>query len=162
MQFVVHRDPVGRAASHHIARADLAPFGLDGRVEQLWLRALNDGSHQVACIPFAAYGIALGDTVLLDDEDYVSEVVGTAWHRTLRLVFVPGLPADDLRAAADGMRAETGAAGLLSEWEGDRLVAVDVPPDVEPAGLLAVMGALVEAGHARWEWADAMPFAARS
>lgn len=100
--------------------------------------------------------------MLLDDEDYVSEVVGTAWHRTLRLAFVPGLPADDLRAAADGIRAETGAAGLLSEWEGDRLVAVDVPPDVEPAGLLAVMGALVEAGHARCEWADAMPFAARS
>ncbi|WP_326674390.1 DUF6193 family natural product biosynthesis protein [Streptomyces sp. NBC_01257] len=43
------------------------PFDLDGQVEQLWLKAVNDGSYEVACIPFSAYGIALGDVVLLNN-----------------------------------------------------------------------------------------------
>ncbi|WP_042365848.1 DUF4265 domain-containing protein [Streptacidiphilus neutrinimicus] len=158
MQFIVHEDPVGRTATNYIARADLAPFGLDGQVEQLWLKAVNDGSYEVACIPFSVYGLALGDTVLLNEHDYVSEIVKAAWHRTLRLLFVPGLPPAHLRQAAEAIRAEVNAAGLLSEWNGDRFVAVDVPPNTEPARLFAVMEAAVDAGHAFWEWADVMPF----
>lgn len=158
MQFVVHEDPVGRAAPNYIARADLAPFELDGQVEQLWLNALNDGSYEVACIPFSVYGLALGDTVLLNDDDYVSEVVKTSWHRTLRLLFAPGLSPAELRRGAEAIRAEITAAGLRSEWNSDRLVAVDVPPNAEPTRLFAVMEAVVDAGRALWEWADARPF----
>lgn len=158
MQFIVHEDPVGRTATNYIARADLAPFGLDGQVEQIWLKAGNDGSYEVACIPFSTYGLALGDTVLLGEDDYVREVVKTSWHRTLRLLFVPGLPPAQLRQAAEVIRAEVSAAGLLSEWNGDRFVAVDVPPNTEPARLFAVMEGAVDADHAFWEWAHTMPF----
>ncbi|WP_329491960.1 DUF4265 domain-containing protein [Kitasatospora sp. NBC_01246] len=162
MQLIVHEHPVGRAATNYIARADLAPFGLDGQAEQLWLKAVNDGSYEVACIPFSTYGIALGDTVLLNDDDYVSEVVGTSQHRTLRLLFTPDLPASDLQLAAGRIKTEITAAGLLSEWNGERFVAVDVPPNAEPSELFAVMEAAVNAGHAFWEWANAMPFASSS
>jgi hypothetical protein len=158
MQFVVHEQPVGRAWTNYIARADLAPFGLDGQAEQLWLKAVNDGSYEVACIPFATYGIALGDVVVLNDDDYVSEVVRTSWHRTLRLLFTPDLPPVDLQKAADAIKTEIIAADLLSEWNGARFVVVDVPPDVEPSKLFAVMEAAVSAGQAFWEWADATPF----
>ncbi|MGW6971538.1 DUF4265 domain-containing protein [Streptomyces sp. NPDC054952] len=65
------------------------PFDLDGQVEQLCLKAVNDGSYEVACIPFSAYGIALGDVVLLNNDDYVIEVVRNSWHRTLRLFSFP-------------------------------------------------------------------------
>jgi hypothetical protein len=157
MQFIVHEDPAGRAATNYIARVDLAPFGLDGQIEQLWLMALNDGNYEVACIPFSAYGLALGDTVLLNDDDYVSEVVKTSWHRTLRLLFVPGLPRVALRQGSEAIQAEVAMAGLRSEWNGDRFVAVDVPPSTEPTRLFAVMKAAVDAGHAFWEWADARP-----
>ncbi|MFJ3221465.1 DUF4265 domain-containing protein [Kitasatospora sp. NPDC086801] len=162
MQFIVHEHPVGRAATNYIARADLAPFGLEGQVEQLWLKAINDETYKVACVPFSVYGLALGDTVLLNDDDYVSAVVGTSRHRTLRFLFIPDLPASDLQPVAERIKAEITAAGLLSEWNGDRFVAVDVPPGVEPSGLFAVMEAVVNAGHAFWEWADAKPFASRS
>ncbi|MGW7529866.1 DUF4265 domain-containing protein [Streptomyces sp. NPDC054783] len=162
MHFVVHEQPVGRAATNYIARADLTPFGLDGQVEQLWLKAVNDGSYEVACIPFSTYGIALGDIVVLNDDDYVSEVVRNSRHRTLRLLFTPDLLPADLQKAADEIKAEIIAADLLSEWNGERFVAVDVPPDIEPSRLFAVMEAAVNAGHAFWEWADAKPFASPS
>ncbi len=158
MQFVVHEQPVGRTSTNYIARADLAPFDLDGQVEQIWLKAVNDGSYEVACIPFSAYGIALGDVVVLNDDDYVIEVVRNSWHRTLRLLFTPDLPPADLQKATDEIKTEIIAADLLSEWNGARLVAVDVPPDAEPSKLFAVMEAAVNTGHAFWEWADARPF----
>ena len=157
MQFIVHEDPVGRAATNYIARADLAPFGLDGQVEQLWLTVVNDGSYQVACIPFSTYGLALGDTVLLHD-DYIINVVGTSRHRVLRLLFTPDLPLGELQRTAEAIRTEITAAGLLSEWNGDRFVAVDVPPNAAPSQLFAAMETAVSAGHAFWQWADAMPF----
>lgn len=52
-EFIVHDDPVGRAASNYIAHADLAPFGLDGQMEQLWLKPLNDGTFAIAAYPSA-------------------------------------------------------------------------------------------------------------
>lgn len=100
--------------------------------------------------------------MLLDEDNYVSEVVRACGHRTLRLLFTPDLPAIDLQQAADRIKTEIIAADVLSEWNGERFVAVDVPPNVEPVGLFAVMEAVVNAGHAFWEWADAMPFATRS
>ncbi|WP_331765705.1 DUF4265 domain-containing protein [Embleya sp. NBC_00896] len=159
MQFIVHEHPVGRGATNYIARADLGPFGLDGRVEQLWLTALNDGSYEVACIPFFTYGLGLGDTVLLNENDYVGEVVGTSWHRVLRILITPDLPSADLEKAVAEVKAEIVAAGLLSEWSGDRFAAVDVPPGDEPSKLFAVTETTVTAGVAFWEWADAMPLA---
>ncbi|MFD9635585.1 DUF4265 domain-containing protein [Streptomyces violascens] len=163
MRFIVHNDPVGRSTGNYIARADLAPFGMDGQVEQLWLKPPNDdGSYEVACIPFFTYGLALGDTVLLTDDDYVSAVIKTAGHRTLRLLFIPNLPTADLQQAADRIRADILAAGLLSEWNGERFVAVDIPPGADAPKLIAVMEDVVNKGQAFWEWASSRPFSTRS
>ncbi|MFJ6368544.1 hypothetical protein ACIQK5_10245 [Streptomyces virginiae] len=70
-KFFVHDEPVGRAETNYIAQADLAPLGLDGQVEQLWLKPLDDGTF-----PFQTYGLALGDRVRLSANDQVSEVMG--------------------------------------------------------------------------------------
>ncbi|MGW1910416.1 DUF4265 domain-containing protein [Streptomyces sp. NPDC002076] len=162
MKFIVHDDPVGRSTSNYIAQADLGPFGLDGQVEQLWLKPANeDGSYEVACIPLFTYGLALGDTVLLTGDDHVSEVVRTAGHRTLRLLFVPDLPTADLQRATERIKAEVLAAGLLSEWSGERFIAVDIPSDTGAPGLIAVTEEMVHKGQAFWEWASGRPFSAR-
>ncbi|WP_329537378.1 DUF4265 domain-containing protein (plasmid) [Streptomyces sp. NBC_01450] len=158
MKFIVHDDPVGRSASNFIARADLASFGMGGQVEQLWLKAVANMTYEVACIPFFTYGLALGDTVLLTDDNYVNELVRASGHRALRMMFVLELPAEDRQQAADRIRAEISQAGLLSEWSGERYVAVDVPPNTEPSSLFAVMESAVNAGDAFWEWASARPF----
>jgi hypothetical protein len=160
IQFIVHDDPVGRAHSNYIAHADLAPFGLDGQKEQLWLNPLNDGTFSIACIPFHTYGLALGDRVVLSDDDEVTEVVGLSWHRVLRLLFVPGLAPEQLAQAVDRIKSGISAAGLLSEWSGDRHVAVDIPPNADASRLFEIMEREVTEGRAFWEWADAMPFSA--
>ncbi|MFD7909530.1 DUF4265 domain-containing protein [Streptomyces sp. NPDC059752] len=104
----------------------------------------------------------MGDAVVLNDFGYVSEVVRKSSHRTLRLVFTPDLPPADLQKAADEVKTEIVAADLLSEWNGARSLAVDVPPDVDASHLFAAVEAAVNAGHAFWEWADAMPCAGPS
>ncbi|MEU1482822.1 DUF4265 domain-containing protein [Streptomyces sp. NPDC005752] len=161
-KFIVHDDPVGRAASNHIAHADLAPFGLDGEVEQLWLRPLGDGTFSISCIPFRTYGLALGDRVLLSVDDEISEVVETSRHRVLRMLLMPGPEPTRLVEASARIRREIDAAGLLSEWSGDRHVAVDVPPRAAPTELFKVMEREAAEAGAFWEWADAMPFSSRS
>ncbi|MEU3558547.1 DUF4265 domain-containing protein [Kitasatospora sp. NPDC006786] len=161
IEFIVHDDPVGRAQSNYIAHADLAPFGLDGQKEQLWLKPLNDGTFSIACIPFRTYGLALGDRVVLSDDDEVAEVATLSWHRVLRLLFIPGLAPAQLAQAVDRIKSEISTAGLLSEWSGDRHVAVDIPPNTDASRLFEFMEHEVTEGRAFWEWADAMPFSAR-
>ncbi|MEU9073881.1 DUF4265 domain-containing protein [Kitasatospora sp. NPDC048538] len=161
IEFIVHDDPVGRAQSNYIAHADLAPFGLDGQKEQLWLKPLDDGTFSIACIPFRTYGLAFGDQVVLSDGNEVAEVVALSSHRVLRLLFVPGLPSAQLNGAVDRIYKEIGTAGLLSEWSGDRHVAVDIPPNTDASQLFAIMEREVTEGRAFWEWADAIPFSAR-
>ncbi|MGW6982436.1 DUF4265 domain-containing protein [Streptomyces sp. NPDC054932] len=155
--YIVHEDPVGRAERNYIAQADLAPFGLDG-VEQLWLKPLGDGTFAVSCIPFRTYGLALGDRVRLSESDQVSEIVEPSSHRVLRMLLMPAPTPQQLTETTDRIRTEINAAGLLSEWSGDRHVAVDVPPGAQPAALFDIMQCEVSAGRAHWEWADTMPF----
>lgn len=157
-KFIVHDEPVGRAETNYIAQADLAPFGLDDQVEQLWLKPLDDGTFSVACIPFQTYGLALGDRVRLSANDQVSEVMGSSSHRVLRMLLMPVPDPKQLTETTDRIRSEIDAAGLLSEWSGDRHVAVDIPPEVKPSKLFVIMQHEVSEGRAFWEWADAMPF----
>ncbi|WP_326718093.1 MULTISPECIES: hypothetical protein [unclassified Streptomyces] len=49
-------------------------------------------------------------------------------------------------------------SGLLSEWHGERFVAIDVPPGTDMSPLFALLQREVDEAGAFWEWADAMPF----
>ncbi|WUD78375.1 DUF4265 domain-containing protein [Streptomyces sp. NBC_00510] len=158
MEFIVHDEPVGRAQSNYIAHADLAPFGLDGQLEQLWLKPLEDDTFSIACIPFRTYGQALGDRVRLSEDDQVSDVVSFSRHRVLRMLLMPSPDPERLAEAIARIKVEIDAAGLLSEWSGTRHVAVDVPPQANPSKLFAVMEREVSEAGAFCEWADVMPF----
>ncbi|MEV0990820.1 DUF4265 domain-containing protein [Streptomyces sp. NPDC049949] len=160
-KFIVHDEPVGRVQSNYIAQADLAPFGLDGQMEQLWLTPLKDDTYSIACIPFQTYGLALGDRVRLSANGQVSEVVGSSSHRVLRMLLMPAPDPKQLTETMDRIRTAIDAAGLLSEWSGDRHVAVDIPPEAEPSVLFDIMQREVSEGRAFWEWADAMAFSAQ-
>ncbi|MGW5231194.1 DUF4265 domain-containing protein [Streptomyces nodosus] len=133
--------------------------GLDGQIEQLWLKPLNDGTFSIACIPLRVYGLALGDRVLLSEDDEVNEVVGLSWHRVLRML-MPNPDPKRLIEATARIKHEIDSVGLLSEWSGDRHVAIDVPPQTTPSQLFDVMQREVAEARAFWEWADAMPFSA--
>lgn len=160
--FIVHDDPVGRAARNYLAQADLAPFGLDGQMEQLWLKPLDDGTFTIVCIPFCTYGLALGDRVRLSGNDRVAEVLGFSGRRVLRMLLMPGPDPERLPQAVARIKNTIKEAGLLSEWNGDRHLAVDIPSQTNPSKLFEVMEREVTQAGAFWEWADARPFSAGS
>jgi hypothetical protein len=158
MQYIVHQDPVGRAESNYIAQADLAPFDLDGQIEQLWLLPEEDGTYAVACIPFMTYGLALGDRVRLSAEIRVVEVVQTSGHRVLRALLRPSADTKRLDRSINLIKNSIKESGLLSEWHGERFVAIDVPPGTDMSPLFALLQREVDEAGAFWEWADAVPF----
>lgn len=156
MKFIVHECPVRRGESDYIARADLAPFGLDGEAEQLWLKSLEDGSFEMCCIPFRTYGISLGDVVALSlDGTKIARLVRKSGRKVLR-VFL--LEAPDVLSVAREFDAEVSRLGLLSEWSGGRHAAVDVPVGADVASLIGLLEREEAASRAFWEWADAVSF----
>lgn len=152
--YIAHSSPVHRAESNYIAMIALGPFGLDDHLEQVWLRR-DAGGAVLCCIPFCAYGVALGDTVQLSgDGSTVVAITQRSGRRTLR-VLVPGDQGRvETRAAAAVIQQQAARADLLSEWSGDRHVAIDVPPGATPTPLIDHL----ETNHVHWEWNDAKPF----
>ena len=107
--YINHEDPARRPDRAYMAMADLAPFGSPDTCEQLWLKPLDGGEYEVCCIPFRAYGIALGDRVGLSARDFVDRVVHHSGRRVLRVLFIdprpqPGGP--DLRQGFDFLEVD--------------------------------------------------------
>lgn len=158
MQIIVHDDPVGRARINLIGQADLAPFGLDEQVEQLWFLPEVTGTHELACIPFRTHGLALGDRVRLSPESQVLEIAEPSGHRVLRALLRPGHDAGRLSRSIGRIKDTVEDSGLLSEWNGARFVAIDVPPRTDVSELVEVLRREAHEAGALWEWADAMRF----
>jgi hypothetical protein len=154
VKFIVHEEPALRADSNYIARIDLRPFGFDDEVEQVWLQRTADGMAVLCCIPFRAYGIALGDSVSIAPDSYVTEVTARSGRRVLRALIVEPDPAD----AAAELERHIVRAELRFEWSGGRHVAIDVPQGVQPSELLDYLDEREAAGNLHWEWADVEPF----
>ncbi|MEV7098127.1 DUF4265 domain-containing protein [Amycolatopsis sp. NPDC051045] len=153
--YVTHEDPVWRPEPAYIALVDLAPFGLDGQQEQVWLKPSADGGLEVACIPFCAYGMALGDRVALADERFVARVVARSGRRVFRVFFTEPRPPGDAREA---LRTAIAEGGFLAEWQGDRHVAIDVPEGAATSAVWMAVREEIENQTAYWEWADGEPF----
>ncbi|MEU9234435.1 DUF4265 domain-containing protein [Streptomyces subrutilus] len=104
----------------------MAPFGLAGQTEQLWLKPLVDGTSTIACTPFCTYGLALGDRVLLSEDDQVTEVIGFFGQPVLRMFLMPSPDPERLVQGITRVKNTIKEAGLLSEWNGERHVAVAI------------------------------------
>jgi hypothetical protein len=160
VKFIVHDRPALRAESNYIARVDLAPFGFDGLVEQVWLRQLSDLEFSMGCIPFRAYGLALEDVVgLSPDGISITELIRPSGRRAIRALLVPDLAPGDKDGISERLDAVAGDLELLREWSGDRHIAIDVPPGSNIQPLLDLLISEQDAGHLRWEWADVTSFA---
>ncbi|MFD7908660.1 DUF4265 domain-containing protein [Kitasatospora sp. NPDC059747] len=139
-----------------MAKVDLAPFDLAGMLEQLWLRELEEGGgYEVCCIPFYAYGLALGDVVGKSGSDTVDSLISKSGRRVLRVFFAEPRPSVDSRSA---LRSAVDLAGLLSEWNGDRLAAIDVPDISVMQPVFDSVQSEIQNGTAFWEWSDAKNF----
>jgi hypothetical protein len=159
IQFIVHEQPVLRSESDYIARIALGPFGFEGQFEQVWLRRVRTGEGMLCCVPFRAYGVGLRDTVRISaDGSTVVEVVRRSGNRAIRALLTAKSTPKQMRATAAGIEERIVQLGLLSEWSGDRHVAIDVPADADPSMIVGYLDESELAGGLRWEWNDAERF----
>ncbi|MFD6328406.1 DUF4265 domain-containing protein [Streptomyces niveus] len=157
--YITHDDPVWRPAENgYVALVDLAPFGFEGEQEQVWLRGVGEGEFEVCCVPFRIYGMSLGDKVELSDGRFVSGVVARKGRKVFRVFFADPRPATATLDSRGPLRAAVLAGGFLSEWSGDRHVAIDIPDLSDPSAIFAAIDEEVRNETAYCEWGDSEPF----
>lgn len=98
----VHDDPVWRDRSDLIIAASIDPGSTGVTTEQLWARREGD-RYEICCIPFFVYDLVLGDTVEVDADHLVTEVV----ERLGRFVFRVHVGEPDRRSATQWRSTRT-------------------------------------------------------
>lgn len=91
-KFALHLNPIWREKANFVINYEL---GVEPdkpgviQMEQLWAKRLEENRFMVCCIPFFAYGLALGDEVLTAPKDKMSfivqNVVRPSGHFTFRV-----------------------------------------------------------------------------
>ncbi|MEQ1607094.1 MAG: DUF4265 domain-containing protein [Pyrinomonadaceae bacterium] len=127
-KIVIHDFPAWREKANFIIGANLTSQGLSDLAtsEQIWARQIKADVFEICCIPFFAYGFALGDWVITrddgDDKYIINSVLERKGHTTYRL-FLPSN--EETNAIID----EIISLECLVEvrWRKSRLIAIDAP-----------------------------------
>ncbi len=126
----------------------------------LWAEPLGSDRYRVESCTFFAYGISRDDVVRApprpeDGAPVLEHVMEKGGHRTLRVALDPGIELDGapVRALLDRIVE----AGCTHEALRPKLVAVDLPSEVDVARVVALLEAGVRDGLLLWEWADPRP-----
>lgn len=125
---ITHDFPVWRKKANFILALNLAGPDVpkEWKWEQIWARKIEDNTFEVCCIPFFAYGLALGDLVnthTLNGKQYViNEVIERMEHSTFRVWF---LEIEKWSFVIKNIQK----LGCLVEirWEKSKLIAIDAP-----------------------------------
>jgi len=150
VRHVTHQEPAWRDRTNYIIQVDLESHGMpSGTLEQIWARTDDNERFEVCCLPFFTYGIALGDTVLWNENDRIARVATSSGRRLVRSVFVDREDAAASHEAFHGSLVETGA---LLEFSGSGFAAIDIDSDERLAAVMAILDPLHEAGRLSWEW----------
>jgi hypothetical protein len=126
--------------------------------EWLWAEPLGSSRFRVESTPFFAYGLSHGDVVRADERSdlaHLEEVERKSGHRTLRVALDGEFDLDrgEVQRFLDGLLS----LGCTYEAMPPKIVALDVPPEVEVAEVIARLQAQVRDGVLVWEWADPRP-----
>jgi uncharacterized protein DUF4265 len=126
----------------------------------LWAEPLGAGRYRVESCPFFAYGISRDDVVhaldgVGEDAPRLADVLEKNGHRTLRLALDPRAQLTDREVLAflDRLLEQ----GCTHEALRPKLVAVDLPPEVDVASVAGVLHECACGGLLVWEWADPRP-----
>jgi hypothetical protein len=142
----VHSNPAWGGTADSTALVDLAGSGLPGRAELLNTRRETGDTHLVCCIPFFAYGIALGDIVrvrrLPDGSQSIERVVSKSGHKTSRIAV-----AQEFRETVTPLIHDLlDERRLVHEWHRAGFVAIDTGSDADLSSLVAALGDFVKSG----------------
>lgn len=126
-EIITHSAPVWGTKSNFIIRVSLNDSGMTGGTEQLWARQIDQLTFEVCCIPFFAYGLALGDVVECSPEFTIQTRLNCSGHQTLRVAIADFENQHKIHEALHGWVLTT---GLLHEWYSQGYLAVDLPPSL--------------------------------
>jgi uncharacterized protein DUF4265 len=134
------------------------PAGDGPEDEWLWAEPLGSGRFRVESTPFFAYGLSHGDVVVADERSDLAHLEGVerkSGHRTLRVALDGDFDLDrgEIQRLLDGLLS----LGCTYEAMPPKIVALDVPPEVEVAEVIARLQTQVHDGVLVWEWADPRP-----
>lgn len=126
----------------------------------LWAEPLGSGRFRIESCPFFAYGVSRDDVVRAvedsgEDAPRLEDVLEKGGHRTLRLALAPQVDLGD--SSIQGLLERLLELGCTHEALRPKLVAIDVPPEVDVAVVAQLLQALVQEGSLLWEWADPRP-----
>jgi hypothetical protein len=141
----VHADPVWRARSNFVFRVPIEGEGEERHWEQLWWDRLGDARFVLCCIPFFAYGLSLGDEVVVDHNRRILAISNPSGQWTYRVWFGDVAP-DRRRAALERITRE----GPTIERSSENLFALSVPTE-QSSQLADVLARLESEGFLRYE-----------
>jgi Domain of unknown function (DUF4265) len=123
----------------------------DEYVETVWAEPVGPDCYRLDNSPFWAYGVSWLDVVEahLDEGGQLAftRVVEKSGHRTVRVIFRPGI---DENPEGQAVVDELGRLGCTYEGMHPGYIAIDIPPSVE---LMEVADYLTDQG-VQWEHAD--------
>ena len=141
----IHEDPVWRDRSDFIIAASIDPGSTGVTTEQLWARRIDENRHEICCIPFFVYDLALGDTVEVDADHLVTRVVEPSGRYVFRLHFSrPSQPRDEVMERLSDL-------GALTEWSSRSLVAVDARDEEHAQQVADFLQEREDLGHLVYE-----------
>jgi hypothetical protein len=125
--------------------------------EWLWAEPLGSERFRVESTPFFAYGLSHGDVVRGREDGETtrfSDVERKSGHRTLRVAL--DLDLDLERPQVQRFLDDLLALGCTYEAMPPKIVALDVPPEVEVSEVVSRLQTQRRDGMLVWEWADPM------
>lgn len=142
-------------------RIRLEAAGEPGPAEDsVWAESLGSERYRVESCPFFAYGISRDDVVRAADAPggggpVLDDVLEKGGHRTLRLTLGPSV--EPRSNPVQRILEKLIDLGCTHELLRPRLVAIDLPPEVDLAVAAGLLQEAARTGALSWEWADPRP-----
>ncbi len=141
-------------------RIRLEAGGEGGPAEDaVWAEPLGSDRSRVESCPFFAYGISRDDVVRAGEAGeggpFLDDVLEKGGHRTLRLTL--GASVELRSASVQRVLERLIDLGCTHELLRPRLVAIDLPSEVDLEVATELLQAAARSGALSWEWADPRP-----
>lgn len=137
------------------------PPGTPGPADDwLWAEPLGSGRYRIESCPFFAYGISRDDVVRAvdgagEEAPRLEDVIEKSGHRTLRVALDPQFEIQD--GPVQALLERLLELGCTHEMLRPKLVALDVPRQVEVTLVAELLQSVADEGTILWEWADPRP-----
>jgi len=136
-----------------------APAGAGSAEDSVWAEPVGSQRYRVESCPFFAFGISRDDVVHAAEAPgegpVLDDVLEKGGHRTLRLLLNPSV---ELRSApVQRLLERLVEMGCTHELLRPKLLAIDLPPEVDLAVAAQLLQEAARAGTLAWEWADPRP-----